>query len=1457
MQMKYILLFFALFLTLAASPAVYSQLEYSNWYFGKQAGITFKTQTGDPMEFPGNTIQQYEGCASLSDFAGNMILYTNGVIVVNGQNQVLNQSGIYMKGHQSSTQSAIIIKKPGAHDIYYIFTADAAEYLDPPNEGINYTIVDMGLNGGKGAITDLNIPLLGKASEKLTATPHANGKDIWIVARGFQNNNFYAWLLSDTGIIDTVITPIGYTVSSNIESIGYLRFSPKGNKAAIVYQDRDFFELYRFDNISGTFSDLLQIPVKNYYNLYGVEFSPNGNYLYISNSRTFQDYYTVFQFDVSSHDPSTISNSKYVVANDNGNVGALQRAPDNKIYMAVLNESYLIGISNPNIKCPSCGFGQSSVTLGDSLSYMGLPQSFPKFDYMKTIYACEFQPVTLDPEDFLFDTSKYINSYEWKGPNAWSSGTPRPTLPMVIRSDSGNYTLTINYTINGEVITVTFTNKLVVIPKNEFNIVGPAILCEGDEVSIVPDTANPLFRYRWSTGSTSRRLSVNKPGTYKLYITSINGCLDSAEITIAGVPKPNAQIEGSRLICNNQPVTLESVEQSDTLIYLWSTGSTNKSITVVDTGTYWLTISNSYGCRDSASIKIVRIDSLKVKIGGDSVICAPNAALIYSIITPYDSTLNYEYLWSSGQTDSLILINKPGKIKLTVTIEGNCVYTDEITLKKIDAPIVGLNYKDTVNLCIGDKVILEAINPDSNLLYIWNDSTQATYLEVTYGGLYTLKAFNAAGCYGIAKVYVKILSVPNAKIVERLFSKDCLTDSIALSAYPKGNNYKYQWSNGELTDSIIVKKSGYYSVMIFDENNCSKSIGINVELGSGLKVAISGNKLICEGDSLVLTANPNMIEDVSNFKFQWSTGDTTKSIIVRKTDRYWVFVRHTGGCTDSDSVDVNVLEYPISKLNLSGEFNFCRDTIITLQALEINPNFNYFWADGFNKPIREISKSGTYKIYVSNKNLCFDSSEVTFNFLNFPQLNIISDKEPTLCTGDEIVLSVSGGENLKFQWSNGGVDSLITVYQPGYYYLLYSNDYGCKDSIGFTVNGGTVKGFEILTDKSELCNGEIATLSTSEDFVAYLWSNGETTKSISVNDSGDYYVQVWDENGCTSSAGIKIIKLNSEISFEIISDTNFADCQPNYSNSIIIRNTSGFEYFISDVLISGNYELINKQDLIGTFGVDEEKILLFRIINQKIGLENYKATLIIEKPCPNQFEFSFNYTFHAQTSLKIDTNTFEAGSEACISIYYFLDCPVDYLLNSGFTLTIDIPADYFYPENINIGSIINKEFINNYWRLTIEVVDFSSQELDSLLLRICGKVLIGSNTKEQIKIVDMKWTNSNINVKSENGIIATAACAIGIRAIKYFKPTSLNISPNPVKDGFEILIETASVGDHKLNIYTSSGELVKEINLNHLEKSTYIHKILLNSQDFNQGFYFAMLESPWGIINSMSFIIVK
>ncbi|MFK7948839.1 MAG: OmpA family protein [Saprospiraceae bacterium] len=353
---------------LFANLSLIAQKEGNIWYFGRNLGLDFNNNP--PTLLTDGQMNTFEGCSVISDKDGNLLMYTDGITVWNKNHNII-EGADDLHGHPSSTQSGIIVQKPKSATIYYVFTVDASE---DGLDGLEYAEIDVAANDGNGKVLKKHMMLLPDATEKVTGVIHENGQDVWIMTHQWRTNAFFAFLVTENGLEKfPVVSKVG-SVHKGIllNSIGYLKVSPNGDKLAITPHEDDRFEVYDFDNATGEVSNGIVLPIFAG-NGYGIEFSASGKYLYTS---------TTFDGEIAQYDLTTkeISESKKVIRkSDSKSVGALQIAPDGKIYYSIYNGEYLGTILNPEDYGEACIAKDSMILLPGKIGRFGLPTFIQTF----------------------------------------------------------------------------------------------------------------------------------------------------------------------------------------------------------------------------------------------------------------------------------------------------------------------------------------------------------------------------------------------------------------------------------------------------------------------------------------------------------------------------------------------------------------------------------------------------------------------------------------------------------------------------------------------------------------------------------------------------------------------------------------------------------------------------------------------------------------------------------------------------------------------------------------------------------------------------------------------------------------------------------------------------------------------------------------------------------------------
>lgn len=416
MRWKLIVLLY-LIKCLRPSDPLMAQRQADNWMFGQGVGLAFSS--GKPIPLSGNPMDALEGVATISDMkTGQLLFYSDGVAVWNRNNQIM-PNGQDLLGGRSSTQSSLIVPFPGRSDLYYLFTVRA--YNDTGDKsaygGMYYSLVDMNLNNGLGDVvaSSKNKFVELYTTEKLTAIPHANKRDYWVLSHAWNSNEFLVYLLTPSGLSLNNRIPIGTIHKAgppgNSEAMGYLKASPNGKHlAAAVYGDLRPFELYDFNNQTGNIHNYRNLG--NFTKQYGVSFSPDNTKLYLSCVYQFDGTLNTgsYQFNLNDKsykaveltivDSTKSSSRKYYVH------GSLQLGIDKKLYASTGENGRLIVINYPNLIGTASNPQYINISSKNGTPLLGLPNFIQDtFNYSST----DPNPREATNEDCIAELRVYPN----------------------------------------------------------------------------------------------------------------------------------------------------------------------------------------------------------------------------------------------------------------------------------------------------------------------------------------------------------------------------------------------------------------------------------------------------------------------------------------------------------------------------------------------------------------------------------------------------------------------------------------------------------------------------------------------------------------------------------------------------------------------------------------------------------------------------------------------------------------------------------------------------------------------------------------------------------------------------------------------------------------------------------------------------------------------------------------
>ncbi|HLF33501.1 MAG TPA: PKD domain-containing protein, partial [Cyclobacteriaceae bacterium] len=349
------------------------QLQVANqWYFGNTAGVDFNLIP--PVALTDGVMNAPEGCTAVSDRNGDILFYSDGVNVYGRTGEILGQT---IGGDNTATQSVLAVPFPQDETMYYIFTT--REVYGDNSYLLSYSILDIkGRTGADPGIIPqnlVNIPLFIKSTERVTAIG-GYGNNAILVVHEYGNNTFRLYPITANGIGNPRLFSTGsaHQFGSDISADGYLKVSPDGSTVAValVSGSNNYVELFDYDT-AGAISNFRQITFQEtypQYQVYGIEFAPTSNKLFVSLKGSTS---RIYEFRLDSADINFTIQTGSILAEESMEIGALQLGPDGQIYVSINGNTSLARITaNPDPLQPS-QYILNGIDLAGRQSRLGLP----------------------------------------------------------------------------------------------------------------------------------------------------------------------------------------------------------------------------------------------------------------------------------------------------------------------------------------------------------------------------------------------------------------------------------------------------------------------------------------------------------------------------------------------------------------------------------------------------------------------------------------------------------------------------------------------------------------------------------------------------------------------------------------------------------------------------------------------------------------------------------------------------------------------------------------------------------------------------------------------------------------------------------------------------------------------------------------------------------------------------
>ncbi|GLR19671.1 T9SS type A sorting domain-containing protein [Portibacter lacus] len=742
-------------------------------------------------------------------------------------------------------------------------------------------------------------------------------------------------------------------------------------------------------------------------------------------------------------------------------------------------------------------------------------------NYPTALDDCSEVTLTIDDQDFLvspcgLDLTEYefiardasnvnmtafrlhINEVDTKKPVL--SGVPNnitigcndpiPAFPTLTAMDacSGNLTSQISFTEipsmgtcgNGQIAqilsrsasvsddcinTATAQWTVTILSDFSFTLGDDQSICSGTNQNITLDPEVLGASYLWSTGATSKTISVSQSGTYALTVTTDSGCCYSDEVKVNIGTIPNISASGGTLNCTSGTVQLSGSSTTAGATFKWTgPGNFNSSSpnpTVANAGNYTLLVTSPQGCESTQVVSVNSdTDVPNATASGGSLSCSTTSLQLKGS----SSTPGVSYSWtgpnnfqSSNQNPTVSSI---GTYTLTVTGPNGCkaISTTEV-IGNTDVPAISL-IADQIN-CNNQSVSI-LIESDAILVSTeWTGPNSFSSSEkeptVDLPGTYIVTVTSNNGCEVDFSIDIaEDLTTPDISADGGTIS--CDANFVSLTSSSTDNNATFLWSGPDnFTSSAMnpdVSQPGTYLLTVTGINGCSTVDSVMVMADTDLpNVSAQGGTIDCNNEEVTLTGASTTADITSSWTGPNGFMSAKDTNVVSTPGLYTYTIVSPGGCTSFKTVEVILDKSDPDLVILEGNVDCESQT----RQFNISTNIltaTYEWEgpDGFTSdlPFPQYSLSGTYFLTITGTNGC--STSLSFEV----DEDIASDWEVITDGSSASINIISGTGPFTFIWGSEFGLQEITDLEEGQHNVTVIDGFGCSRKVQFTISTSSI-----------------------------------------------------------------------------------------------------------------------------------------------------------------------------------------------------------------------------------------------------------------------------------------------------------------------------------------------------------------------------------------------------------------
>lgn len=806
----------------------------------------------------------------------------------------------------------------------------------------------------------------------------------------------------------------------------------------------------------------------------------------------------------------------------------------------------------------------------------------------------------------------------------WTGGQQGETA---FNLPAGNYTVSVT-DANG--CTKTLTANLPPATLPTASIATPStITCTQPsfQLNATASSQGDEFEYQWFannggnivSGGTTMTPTIDAAGTYVIQVTNTQTtCKTFANVQVtANIAAPTASAGPQMTVSCPQPTaTLQGSGSSGSSIsYLWTASNGGNIVSGAGTlapvvngvGNYTLKVTDATnGCSSTSTTSVTGFNTPpSLATAGGTISCAVTSVVLNTTTGASDPGFSWTGPNGFTSTQQSPTVTAAGDYTLSVldSVSGCTATASATVVANNTAP--GATATGGTLTCVVNSVTLNGTTNGTDVSFAWTGpngfTSTAQNPSVADAGNYVLVVLDSTNsCTSTATAVVSANTTAPTASAMTPGNLNCNASQIQLNgtASSQGTNFSYNWTTG--TGNIVsggtsltplVDATGTYTLEVLNTaNGCTATASTAVAQSPAVSAAITGQTNIsCFGGSNG-TAVAAATGGNNNYTYVWSNGASSASIENLVAGTYYVTAIDGENCSSSATVLITQPDQlAVNATATAQSANGVNDGTATANPSGGTATYQYLWSNSATTQTISDLAPGVYSVSITDANGCIAVQTVTVNAFNCALSASISGANVTCAgaaNGTAAVSLVGGADPVSYVWSNGATTASVENLAPGEFSVNITDANNCPATLNISIvePAALVVNATSTHESTSGANDGTATANPTGgtgDYT-YLWSNNETTQSISGLAPGLYTVSVTDGNNCLSVQTVTVNSFDCAIS-AVITATNVS-CF-GLSNGIAIAVPVGGAAPFDYLWTNGATTSTNAQLSAGTYGV--------------------------------------------------------------------------------------------------------------------------------------------------------------------------------------------------------------------------------------------------------------------------------